>query len=144
MADHEVGGDIEFISEEVAKIIDDSIYHVYGIKQDENKEILLLKGGKGGFGNHKFKSSKNIAPKKVADLHKFWFAGDIMQATKIDSELFSLNNALFLESNPCPVKYAAHLLGMCEYEIRLPLVKINKVNEIKIKEEIKNLSLSFS
>ena len=33
--------------------------------QDENTETLLLKGGKGGFGNHKFKSSKNIAPKKA-------------------------------------------------------------------------------
>ena len=39
MADLELGGDIEFISEEVAKIIDDAIYYVYGIKPEEAKEI---------------------------------------------------------------------------------------------------------
>ena len=37
MADLELGGDIEFISEEVAKIIDDAIYYVYGIKPEEAK-----------------------------------------------------------------------------------------------------------
>ena len=47
-----------------------SIYNDdYSIKlievEDENTEIIFLKGGKGGFGNHKFKSSKNIAPKKA-------------------------------------------------------------------------------
>ena len=51
---------------------------------------------------------------------------------------------LFIEANPCPVKFAANMLGMCEYEIRLPLTKINKENEKKLKEEVENLSLSFS
>ena len=62
----------------------------------------------------------------------------------INEKLSNINNLLFIESNPCPVKYAAYLLGMCEYEIRLPLVKINQENEIKIKEEIESLSLSFT
>ena len=47
-----------------------SIYNDdYSVKlleiQDENTETTFLKGGKGGFGNHKFKSSKNISPKKA-------------------------------------------------------------------------------
>ena len=49
----------------------------------------------------------------------------------INEKLSNINNLLFIESNPCPVKYAAHFLGMCEYEIRLPLVKKIKRNEIK-------------
>ena len=50
----------------------------------------------------------------------------IREAMSINEKLSNINNLLFIESNPCPVKYAAYLLGMCEYEIRLPLVKINK------------------
>ena len=48
---------------------------------------------------------------------------------KINEKLSNINNLLFIESNPCPVKYAAYLLGICEYEIRLPLIKISKQNE---------------
>ena len=86
----------------------------------------------------------NVAPKLVSSMHDEWFKENYKEAMSINEKLSNINNLLFVESNPCPVKYAAHILGMCKYEIRLPLVKINKVNEIKIKEEIKNLSLSFS
>ena len=66
-----------------------------------------------------------------------------MQATKIDSELFSLNNALFLESNPCPVKYAAFKLGICDYELRLPLCDILEKNELIIDNVLKDLNITF-
>ena len=72
-----------------------------------------------------------------------WFKENYKEAMKINEKLSNINNLLFIESNPCPVKYAAYLLGICEYEIRLPLIKISKQNEEKIKEEIKSLSLSF-
>ncbi len=77
-------------------------------------------------------------------MHNCWFQGNFEEAMSINKKLSYINDLLFVESNPCPVKYAAHLLGMCNYEIRLPLTKINKESEIKIKEEIKKLSLSFS
>ena len=86
----------------------------------------------------------NIAPKLVSSLHDEWFKENYKEAMSINEKLANINNLLFIESNPCPVKYAAYLLGMCEYEIRLPLVKINQENEIKIKEEIESLSLSFT
>ena len=66
-----------------------------------------------------------------------------MQAMKIDSELLSLNNALFLEANPCPVKYAAFKLGMCNYELRLPLCEILDKNKIIIDNVLKDLNISF-
>ena len=66
-----------------------------------------------------------------------------MQATKIDSELFSLNNALFLEANPCPVKYAAFKLGICNYELRLPLCEISEKNELTIDNVLKDLNINF-
>ena len=85
----------------------------------------------------------NIAPKLVSSMHDEWFKENFKLAMSINEKLVNLNNLLFVESNPCPVKYAASLLRMCDYEIRLPLTKITKENEKKIKEEILNLSLSF-
>jgi 4-hydroxy-tetrahydrodipicolinate synthase len=107
--------------------------------EDGTQLAYLANGGDGVIS-----VTANIAPKLVSSMHEEWFKGNYKEAMSINEKLSNINNLLFIESNPCPVKYAAHLLGMCEYEIRLPLVKINKVNEIKIKEEIKNLSLSFS
>ena len=66
-----------------------------------------------------------------------------MQATKIDSELFSLNNALFLEANPCPVKYAAFKLGICNYELRLPLCEVLEKNELIVYNVLKDLNITF-
>ena len=106
--------------------------------EDATQLAFLAQGGDGVIS-----VTANIAPKKVADLHKFWFAGDILQAMKIDTELFSLNNALFLEANPCPVKYAAFKLGICNYELRLPLCKILEKNELVVDKVIKDLNITF-
>ena len=62
---------------------------------------------------------------------------------KIDTELFSLNNALFLEANPCPVKYAAFKLGICNYELRLPLCEILEKNELIVDNVLKDLNITF-
>ena len=47
-----------------------------------------------------------------------------------------LHKALFIESNPAPAKYAAKLLGLCNDEIRLPLVNIQKDTEEKVKKAL--------
>ena len=86
----------------------------------------------------------NIAPKLVSSMHDAWFKGNYEEAMKTNYKLSNINDLLFIESNPSPVKFAASILGMCENEIRLPLAKINKENEAKISEEMENLSLSFS
>ncbi len=107
--------------------------------EDGTQLAYLTQGGDGVIS-----VTANIAPKLVSKMHNCWFQGNFEEAMSINKKLSYINDLLFVESNPCPVKYAAHLLGMCNYEIRLPLTKINKESEIKIKEEIKKLSLSFS
>ena len=57
---------------------------------------------------------------------------DLKKAEIIDKNLQPLHKALFIESNPAPVKYAAKVLGLCNDEIRLPLVKIQKKTEEQI------------
>ena len=76
----------------------------------------------------------NIAPKLCSEMHQQWRDGNITKAQEINLKLSSLHNALFLESSPGPVKYAAHLKGLCEPDTRLPLVEIND----KTKAEVKN------
>ena len=107
--------------------------------EDGTQLAYLTQGGDGVIS-----VTANIAPKLVSKMHNCWFQGNFEEAMSINKKLSYINDLLFVESNPCPVKYAAHLLGMCNYEIRLPLTKINNESEIKIKEEIKKLSLSFS
>ena len=63
------------------------------------------------------------------------------EAKKIDQILQPLHKSLFIESNPAPVKYAAKLLGLCSDEIRLPLVKIKKETEEKVKKNLLSAKL---
>ena len=44
---------------------------------------------------------------------------------------------MFIESNPSPVKYAASLLGMCNPDVRLPLVEVREESKKKISESLK-------
>ena len=53
----------------------------------------------------------------------------------IDELLQPVHKALFIESNPAPVKYAAKLLGLCDDAVRLPLVKIMEETKLNVKKE---------
>ena len=76
----------------------------------------------------------NIAPKLCSDMQKNWRDGNITKAQEINLKLSTLHNAIFLESSPGPVKYAANLLGLCEAETRLPLVEISDLTKEEVKK----------
>jgi 4-hydroxy-tetrahydrodipicolinate synthase len=81
----------------------------------------------------------NIAPKLCSDMQKYSKSkldNEIKEAEKIDQLLQPLHKALFIESNPSPVKYAAKLLSLCSDEIRLPLVKIKKETQEEVKKAL--------
>jgi len=63
----------------------------------------------------------NVAPRLCAELHRAWRAGDAKKALALNETLLPLHDAMFVETNPIPVKYAVSLLGRCSGEIRLPL-----------------------
>ncbi len=86
----------------------------------------------------------NIAPKLCADMQKYSKSksdNELKEAQKIDQMLQPLHKSLFIESNPAPVKYAAKILGLCDDEIRLPLVKIKKETQEKIKKALSSAKL---
>lgn len=86
----------------------------------------------------------NIAPKLCSDMQKYSkskFDNEIKEAERIDQMLQPLHKSLFIESNPAPVKYAAKLLGLCDDEIRLPLVKIKKETQEEVKKALSSAKL---
>jgi 4-hydroxy-tetrahydrodipicolinate synthase len=64
----------------------------------------------------------NVAPRLCAEFQTATLSGDYGKALKIQDRLMPLHTALFVETSPAPVKFAASLLGLCEPELRLPLV----------------------
>ena len=86
----------------------------------------------------------NIAPKLCSDFQRYSQSkseNELKEAEKIDQMLQPLHKSLFLESNPAPVKYAAKLLGLCDDEIRLPLVKIKKETQEEVQKALKHAKL---
>jgi len=83
----------------------------------------------------------NVAPKLCSELHSAWQDGNISKAQEINLKLSSLHNALFVESSPGPVKYAASLLGLCNKKTRLPLSEIKDDTKILVKNCLEELKL---
>ena len=73
--------------------------------------------------------ASNIAPRLCADLQNACLAGDYKTALVLQDRLMPLFDALFCEANPGPVKYAASRLGVCEADMRLPLVPISQASQ---------------
>lgn len=71
----------------------------------------------------------NIAPRACADMHEAWQRGDAAGAMTINARLAPLHDALFVETSPAPVKYAASLLDRSSPEVRLPLAPLSAVGQ---------------
>ena len=83
----------------------------------------------------------NIMPKAVGDLTDAFFAGDLATARRIHLETLKIGNAMFMESNPVPVKSALGLMGKCSDEVRLPLAPLSDANRAKLAVIMKEYGL---
>jgi len=86
----------------------------------------------------------NIAPKLCSGMQRYSKSksdNELKEAERIDQMLQPLHKSLFIESNPAPAKYAAKLLGLCDDEIRLPLVKIKKETQEEVKKALSSAKL---
>lgn len=92
-------------------------------------------------GNGVISVTSNIAPKMVSDLQKATAKGDYKTAISLQDKLTSLHAAMFCETNPIPIKYAASLMDLCLDEIRLPLTSPSAGAKERIKREMKKLGL---
>ncbi len=78
----------------------------------------------------------NVAPKLCSEFHEACLSGDYKRALEIQDILMPLHEALFVESNPGPVKYAAERLGLCSRETRLPLAPIMEATQRRVDDAL--------
>ena len=83
----------------------------------------------------------NIVPGRVRELTTAMLAGDIKKATAIHQKLFKLFKAMFIETNPIPVKTALAMMGKCREEFRLPICRMSEENKKKLSQVLKEYNL---
>ena len=106
---------------------------------DENAFEFNKRGGVGAIS-----VTANIAPKLCSDFQKFSVSqneNDIIEAKKLDNILQPVHDAMFVESNPSPVKFAAKLMNLCDDEVRLPLVKVTDNTQKIVRETLQSAKL---
>jgi 4-hydroxy-tetrahydrodipicolinate synthase len=85
--------------------------------------------------------TSNIAPRLLAEFQGACLAGDFVKARSLHDRLAPLHEALFVETSPAPVKYAASLLGLCEPTVRLPLVEPQTATKQRVREAMTGAGL---
>lgn len=85
--------------------------------------------------------SANIVPGKIAALCKACLDENYSKAREFHYDLFNLNEIMFIETNPVPVKTSLYLMGKVRNEFRLPLTPLNDSNLVKLKNLLKKLKI---
>lgn len=83
----------------------------------------------------------NIMPREVAALVDAFFCGDMDEARRLHLRLLNISNAMFIETNPVPVKTAAALMGLCSEELRLPLTPLSDASRATLCAVMKSYGL---
>lgn len=97
---------------------------------------LILAGARGNIS-----VTANVAPAQMHEMCALALVGEKEKASLLNARLAGLHNALFLESNPVPVKWALNELGKIESGIRLPLVTLSQAYHIPLREAIRHAGL---
>ncbi|CCQ73476.1 4-hydroxy-tetrahydrodipicolinate synthase [Magnetospira sp. QH-2] len=105
--------------------------------EDATALAFLVGGGQGCIS-----VTANVAPKLCADMQRAWREGDLKTAMDLQFKLMPLHQAMFCESSPGPVKYAAEVLGLCSSEVRLPLCDISDASKARVDAALKTLGLT--
>lgn len=104
--------------------------------EDATATAFLAQGGVGCIS-----VTSNVAPKLCAQMHEAWAKGDLETCFAIRDRLMPLHDAMFCETSPAPVKYAASLLGKCDPTVRLPLVEASDAARQKVRAAMTQLGL---
>ncbi len=104
--------------------------------EDGTVVAFLAQGGDGCIS-----VTANVAPGPCAQLHEAWQARDLDTVGALRDRLAPLNLALFCESSPGPVKYAASLLDKCLPDTRLPLIPIAETSQLQVREAMVSAGL---
>jgi 4-hydroxy-tetrahydrodipicolinate synthase len=129
-------GDLNRVDQQLSKMGNEFV-QLTG--NDDNAFEFNKRGGVGAIS-----VTANIAPKICADFQKFSISkneNELNEAKKLDNILQTVHNAMFVESNPSPVKYAAKLMKLCDDAVRLPLVKVTEETKSIVKKALVSAKL---
>ncbi|WPC41367.1 4-hydroxy-tetrahydrodipicolinate synthase [Clostridium sp. JS66] len=129
----EASGNISQIAE-IKALCGDKL-DIYSGNDDQIIPIMAL----GGIGV--ISVLANVIPKDVHDMCELFLNGKVKEALKIQLDSLALTNALFIETNPIPVKTAMNIMGMNVGNLRLPLCDMVPNNLDVLKKELKNYGL---
>jgi 4-hydroxy-tetrahydrodipicolinate synthase len=104
--------------------------------EDATATAFLAQGGVGCIS-----VTSNVAPKLCSQMHEAWQKGDLETCFAIRDRLMPLHDAMFCETSPGPVKYAASLLGKCTADVRQPLWEISDASKKKVEAAMKGVGL---
>ena len=107
--------------------------------EDGTAVAFLAQGGHGCIS-----VTGNVAPRQLADLHEAWQKGDVTTVQRINETLMPVHEALFCETSPAPVKYAASLLGLSSDEVRLPLAPASDLARQRVRDAMQAAGLLAS
>ncbi len=123
---------------QVSRVIELAMDGFNVISGDDFTTLPLLSIGGSGV----ISVTSNIVPSDVSSMIKAFFSGDTDGARALHYRLSPLNRAMFLETNPVPVKTALAMLGQLKEEFRLPLVRLSGENRDKLRHALKNYGLA--
>lgn len=129
----EASGDISQVAK-IASLCGDD-FSIYSGNDDQIIPVLSL-GGKGVIS-----VLSNVMPEYTHDMVYHYFNGNTEQAMKMQLEVIDLIDALFVEVNPIPVKYALNLMGFDFGKPRLPLIEMAESNKDLMKNVMKKHKL---
>jgi 4-hydroxy-tetrahydrodipicolinate synthase len=129
----EATGDMKQMSE-IMRLCGDRINILSG--DDFTTFAMYALGGKGTIS-----VTANIAPRDIAAMWDAWQAGDMEEAKRLHYKTDPLNYAMFIETNPVPVKTALAMMGKIKEEVRLPLCGMSDENRKKLKKALKSYKL---
>ena len=104
--------------------------------EDHTVLAFLASGGHGCIS-----VTANVAPRLCAEMHEAWRKGEVAEAMAIQDRLVPLHDAMFCESNPGPVKYAASLLGFGSAFCRLPLAPLGEASAARVRAAMVEVGL---
>lgn len=104
--------------------------------EDHTALAFLAAGGDGCIS-----VTANVAPRLCGEMHMAWQEGRVNEAITIQDRLLPLHDALFAETSPAPVKFAASLLGKTAEVCRLPLAPIAEATRHKVRAAMTDVGL---
>ena len=132
----EASGDLKQVGAIIRSVAEQGLDFTVVAGDDFLTLPIMSLGGKGVIS-----VAANIAPREMTEMVAAMLREEVEKAKEINIRLFSLFEAMFLETNPIPVKKAAEMMGLSAGHVRLPLGALSEENEEKLRKVLEGLGM---